>query len=86
MSRRACRRDPERAAEPGWRCEARGSAELHPDALVIGSDTIVHDGERFYEKPESPEDAVSMLMALRGGNTSWRRVWRLISAVANGAT
>ena len=58
--------DPERAAELLALRKARAAAEVHPDALVIGSDTIVHDGVRFYEKPESPEDAVQMLMALRG--------------------
>jgi septum formation protein len=58
--------DPERAAELLALRKARAAAEVHPDALVIGSDTIVHDGERFYEKPESPKDAVDMLMALRG--------------------
>lgn len=59
-------KDPQRAAELLALRKARAAAELHPDALVIGSDTIVHDGERFYEKPESPEDAVHMLLALRG--------------------
>lgn len=58
--------EPERAAELLALRKARAAAAVHPDAAVIGSDTIVHDGTHFYEKPESPEDAVRMLLALRG--------------------
>jgi len=39
---------------------------LNQDALVIGSDTVVHDGQRPYGKPETEVEAVSMLQALRG--------------------
>lgn len=35
-------------------------------ALVIGSDTVVHDGEQPYGKPESAVEAQSMLKSLRG--------------------
>lgn len=34
--------------------------------LVIGSDTVVHDGVRSYGKPDTPAEAVAMLTSLRG--------------------
>jgi septum formation protein len=58
--------EPERAAELLALRKAGAAAQTHPDAAVIGSDTIVHDGTRFYEKPASPGDAIAMLTALRG--------------------
>jgi len=49
---------------------ARAKAELValdvPDALVIGGDTIVLRDERVLGKPESPDQAVQMLMSLSG--------------------
>ena len=41
-------------------------ARRHPGAVVIGADTIVHDGERAYGKPGDDETATAMLRALRG--------------------
>ena len=46
--------------------KAEAVAVRHPQAAVIGADTIVHDGERAYGKPRDAEDAVAMLGALRG--------------------
>ena len=46
--------------------KARAVAANHPGALVIGSDTIVHDDERSYGKPTDPADASAMLSRLRG--------------------
>jgi septum formation protein len=46
--------------------KARAVAADYPGALVIGSDTIVHDADRSYGKPTDPADAVSMLARLRG--------------------
>ncbi|GBD23193.1 Septum formation protein Maf [bacterium HR29] len=37
-----------------------------PDAVVLGADTVVHDGRRHYGKPASPDEAAAMLRALRG--------------------
>ncbi len=41
-------------------------AEREPDAVVIGCDTIVHDGHRSYGKPRDAGDAARMLRELRG--------------------
>ena len=46
--------------------KARAVAAEHPGAIVIGSDTIVHDDERSYGKPADPADAAAMLSRLRG--------------------
>lgn len=37
-----------------------------PDAAILGSDTVVHDGQRYYGKPAGEEDAAAMLTALAG--------------------
>lgn len=46
--------------------KASAVARRHPGAVVIGADTIVHDGEGAYGKPGDAETAVGMLRALRG--------------------
>lgn len=46
--------------------KARNIASLHPDAFVIGSDTVVALGERQMEKPRDVEDAREMITALAG--------------------
>jgi septum formation protein len=46
--------------------KARSVARYHPESLVLGGDTeVVLDG-RILGKPSSPEDALKMLMQLRG--------------------
>lgn len=37
-----------------------------PDAVVVGSDTVVHDGHRYFAKPAGPEEAAAMLRSLAG--------------------
>lgn len=46
--------------------KARAVAAARPEAIVIGADTIVHDGLRPYAKPASPAEAISILRSLRG--------------------
>jgi septum formation protein len=46
--------------------KAGAVARLCPEAVVIGSDTIVHDGARAYGKPGTPSGAREMLRALAG--------------------
>ena len=46
--------------------KAAAVAEGHPDALVIGSDTVVECDGRIFGKPASPDEAVSMLKTLSG--------------------
>lgn len=58
--------DPRADARRLAREKASAVARRHPGAVVIGADTIVHDGERAYGKPGDPETAVGMLRALRG--------------------
>ncbi len=58
--------DPVRAAEGLALRKARAVAVHAPDALVIGSDTVVALDGRLLGKPETAEEARGMLRALRG--------------------
>jgi septum formation protein len=46
--------------------KALAAAELRPDAVCIGADTIVLLGERILEKPSDEGDARAMLRAMSG--------------------
>lgn len=46
--------------------KARHVAKHHPDALVIGADTLVSLGTRLYAKPASRREAAEMLGQLSG--------------------
>ena len=46
--------------------KAGAVARQHPEALVIGSDTVVVCGSEIFGKPHSPEEAVAMLKKLAG--------------------
>jgi len=56
--------------------KAEKVAAFRPDALVVGGDTVVVDGDRVLGKPRSPEEAVAMLQALSG------REHQVLTAVA----
>ncbi len=56
--------------------KAEAVAAQHAGAVVIGADTIVHDGVRAYGKPASPDDALAMWKLLRG------KTHRVITGVA----
>jgi len=49
------------AATKAWQV-----AEAHPDACVIGADTVVVLDHRIFGKPRDPKEALAMLMALQG--------------------
>lgn len=59
-------RDPVAVAELLARRKAEAVAALHPDALVVGSDTVVTLDGRMLGKPGDAEEARTMLRALRG--------------------
>jgi septum formation protein len=46
--------------------KARAVAKQHPDALVLGADTLVCLGTRLFGKPGSMEEAESMIVELQG--------------------
>ena len=46
--------------------KARDVLARHPDAVVIGADTIVFVDGRSYEKPTDPDDALRIWRELRG--------------------
>jgi septum formation protein len=48
-----------------WR-KARAVARQHPNALVLGVDTVVAMGSALFGKPATPEEAAQMLWKLRG--------------------
>lgn len=58
--------DPRADARRLAREKASTVARRHPGAVVIGADTIVHDGERAYGKPADAAEATAMLRALQG--------------------
>ena len=58
--------DPREDARRLAREKAETVARRHPRAIVIGADTIVHDGARAWGKPRDAADAVATLRALRG--------------------
>lgn len=58
--------DPRADARRLAREKASAVVRRHPGAVVIGADTIVHDGQCAYGKPGDPGTAIAMLRALRG--------------------
>lgn len=58
--------DPVRVAEMLAERKARAVAARQPDAVVIGSDTVVALDGRLLGKPADPAEAHAMLSALRG--------------------
>jgi len=58
--------------------KARAIAAGQPGAVVVGADTIVHDGVSAFGKPGSPGDAVEILRALRG---RWHTVYTGVAVI-----
>lgn len=56
--------------------KARVVAQIRPEALVIGADTVVHLDGNILGKPDSPEKAIQMLRQLSG------RTHQVITGVA----
>jgi septum formation protein len=46
--------------------KARAVAKKHPDALVLGADTVVYKDTKLFGKPANLEDAYLMLKQLQG--------------------
>src|SRR5262245_29314646 len=46
--------------------KARSVAKHHPDALVLGADTLVYHQTKLYGKPTNRSDAIRMLEELQG--------------------
>ena len=57
---------PHEVAQTNAYRKSRAVAKQHPDALVLGADTIVCLGERIFGKPRSLEEACEMLSELQG--------------------
>lgn len=68
--------EPEAHARRLARAKAEAVARVHPDALVIGGDTVVVDGPRVLGKPADAGEAAAMLLSLAG------REHLVLSAVA----
>ena len=63
-------------AEVLARAKAQSISETHSDALVIGGDQVLALGDQIFDKPGSPDEARTQLLALRG------KTHALVSAVA----
>lgn len=59
-------RPPEELARELARQKARAVFARHPDAAVLGADTVVALGEHVFGKPSGPEQAQAMLTQLSG--------------------
>jgi septum formation protein len=57
---------PEQLVEKLAMVKAYAVAEHHPDAVVLGADTVVVLHNRVYGKPTDAEDAIRMLGELQG--------------------
>jgi septum formation protein len=57
---------PHETAQVNAYRKARAVAKQHPDALVLGADTVVCLGNRFFGKPASLTNARQMLAELQG--------------------
>lgn len=58
--------DPVASALSIARAKADVAIVRHPEATVITADTVVFVGAEHFGKPETPEEAVRMLLALSG--------------------
>ena len=58
--------DPAQIVEELAARKAQSVFLLHPSDIVLGADTIVAMGDEVFGKPESQEDAFSMITRLRG--------------------
>mgnify|MGYP001168697920 FL=1 len=59
-------------------CKAREVANIYPDHVVLGVDTVVALDGRILEKPADSEEAVRMLQALSG---KWHQVYSGLALV-----
>ena len=57
---------PEAFAEYWAREKSKAVAESHPEAVVIGADTIIALNGKIYGKPKNEIDSLNMLMMLSG--------------------
>lgn len=59
--------------------KARAVAQLHPQALVIGSDQVAHCDGRILDKPGTHENAVQQLRFMRGRTTLFDTALALVN-------
>lgn len=67
---------PEAHARRLSEAKAREVHARHPEAMVLGGDTVVALGEEILNKPGSPREGVEMLLSLSG------RTHRVVSGLA----
>jgi septum formation protein len=61
--------------------KAQAIAARQPNSLIVAADTVVALDDRILGKPRDAEEAVAMLLALRG---RWHRVWTGLAVVGAG--
>lgn len=67
-----------RAIELGQR-KARAVLAAHPDALVIGADQVVTDGQSIWGKPRGDVDHLARLKSMRGASHQLVTGWCVVS-------
>lgn len=65
--------------------KAKAVAARFPDALIIGSDQVAHEGERAYGKPGTRDNAISQLQAMRGKTVVFHTGLCLLNAASGRA-
>lgn len=65
--------------------KAKAVAARFPDALIIGSDQVAHQGDRIYGKPGTRSNAISQLQAMRGKTVIFHTGLCLLNAASGRA-
>ncbi|MBI3552867.1 MAG: septum formation protein Maf [Elusimicrobia bacterium] len=81
VSERTTEKDPRRMVVLLARRKALAIARLHPEALVLGADTIVVCGGKILGKPR---DSAHALRILKLQNGRWQRVYTGVAAASGG--
>jgi septum formation protein len=81
VSERSSEKNPRKLVALLARRKALSVAKLRPDALVLGSDTLVVCAGRIIGKPKDRADALRILALLNG---RWQRVYTGVAFAADG--
>jgi len=79
------RNNPEKLVKTLSRLKAEAVAKNHPDAIVIGMDSVTYFNGQIFEKPKSREEAFQRLKAFSGNNHQFYTGIYIINPILNKA-
>jgi septum formation protein len=79
------RDDPEKLVKNLSRLKAEAVARNHPDAIVIGMDSVTYFNGHIFEKPKSREEAFQRLKSLSGNNHQFYTGIHMVNMAENKA-